>query len=235
MTAPEEEVHQPRRIRYAIPNVVSAANISVGFTAMMVATQGRFELAVYLLYVAIVLDILDGRLARWLNATSEIGQQLDSFCDAMSFGVAPAILVYFAILDRAGLLGFATVLAYLLAGIFRLARYNIISDAHSKTATSVGVPIPIAAGYLMAIALMRDRLHPMVAVAIVLLLALGMASRWSLPNLKGRNLVTAMLLVGIANYTAVMIWPNWITVTWWNVWNVAILAAAHRSRSPEPT
>ena len=228
----DEDMNSPAggRLRYVIPNVVSAANISVGFAAIMVASQGRFDLAVYLLYVAIVFDILDGRLARWLNATSEIGKQLDSFCDAVSFGIAPAFLVYQAILVEAGGLGFVVALAYLLAGVFRLARYNVITDAHTKDATSVGVPIPIGAGYLMAVALMRDHLQPWLAATVVLFLAAAMISRWEVPNLKGRSLVTAMLLVGIVNYTVVVVWPGWPTVVWWNAWNVAILVAARRPR-----
>ena len=69
-------------------------------------------------------------------------------------------------------------------------------------------------------------MSPAAVAVVVLLLAVGMVSRWALPNIRGKNLVTAMIVVGIFNYTLVMLRPNWWTVGWWNVWNVVILLAA---------
>ncbi len=209
-----------------IPNAATAANIAAGFAAMLLASTGRFDEAVYLLFLAIFLDILDGRLARLLRATSSFGQQLDSFSDALSFGVAPAFLVYQAILHELGPLGVAAALFYLLMGVYRLARFNLLSDAHTKAKRTLGVPIPIGAGYLMAVVLMRREINPLTALAVVVAMALMMVTRWRLPDLKGICLVSAMLLVGLFNYVAVVIWPNWYTVGWWNLWNVLIVLAA---------
>lgn len=214
------------RPRYWLPSLVTAASLSAGFVSMMLAADGRFDAAVYLLVLAIVLDMMDGRIARWLRATSEFGRQLDSISDAVSSGAAPALLIYLALLRDLGILGVVVVLVYLLAGMFRLARFNLVTDPHSKARWSIGVPIPIGAGYLMAVVLMRDKIDPVLGAAVVLLAAVAMVSRRRFPNLKGANVVTAMLVVGIFNYLAVVAWPNWYTVGWWNVWNVFILLAA---------
>lgn len=214
----------PRRA--LIPAAATAANISAGFLAMLAAAEGRPRAAVYLLLLAILLDMTDGRLARRLSATSDFGQQLDSLSDALSFGIAPAFLIYTVTLSDLGPIGALVAIAYVLAGVFRLARFNLLSNAHEKARRTLGVPVPIAAGYLMAAALMRDALAPWAAAAVVLAMAAGMVSRWRLPDLKGKGLVSAMLLVGLLNYFAVVVRPGWPTVIWWNVWNLAILIAA---------
>lgn len=211
-----------------IPNLVTAANIGVGFCSMLVAAEGRFELAVYLLLACIFLDMGDGRLARGLKATSALGQQLDSFCDLTSFGVAPAFLLYRAELSALGFWGGAAAVIYLLAGLYRLARFNLSSDPHAKAHRTTGVPIPIGAGYMMVAVLMRDQLEPGWAAAVAVAMALGMVSRWPLPDLKGKGLVSVMLLVGLFNYLAVIARPSWTTILWWNVWNALILLAAWR-------
>ena len=209
-----------------IPCTATAGTLAAGFAAMLLAADGSFDLAVYVLLAGIFLDTLDGRLARWLNATSPLGQQLDSFSDAMAFGMAPAFLVYIAVLRPLGLLGAAASVLFVLAGVYRLARFNLLSDAHSKARRTLGVPIPIGAGYLMAVTLMRAELAPVAAWVVVVGMAALMVSRWRLPDLKGKGIVSAMLLVGLCNFIAVIAWPNWRTVAWWNLWNVAILMAA---------
>lgn len=225
-------------LRLLAPNLVTAANIVAGFASMLAASDGRYELAVYLLLVAILLDICDGRLARWLRATSPFGQQLDSFSDALSFCAAPAFLAQRAILQPLGAVGAVASVAYLLAGVLRLVRFNLTADIHSKAHRTVGVPTPIGAGYVMALVLMRQEIPTVAASIVVLVLALLMVSRIHLPELSGKGLVSFTLGVGIANYFAVVIWPSWYTVGWWNLWNLVILLAARledRSRQPVAT
>ena len=193
---------------------------------MIAAAGGRFDASVYLLVLAIVLDTFDGRVARWLGATSEFGRELDSISDAVSAGAAPALLVYLAQLRPLGAVGIAVAVIYLLAGMYRLARFNLLSDAHAKARRTVGIPIPVGASYLMAVVLMRDQLPAAVAAGVAVLAAVGMASRWRLPELKGTNLTTAMLGVGILNYLTFVAWPNWYTVGWWNSWNLLIIIVA---------
>ena len=217
---------KPRRYRVLAPSAVTSANIATGFMAMVAAADGRFELSVYLLVIAILCDVLDGTIARLLGATSEFGQEMDSFSDAISFGVAPAFLVYLAILRPLGFWGLIAALVYLLAGVTRLTRFVLTSDAHVKELRTTGAPIPIAASYLMAAVLMRDRMPVEAVVVVVLVMSLLMVSRIRLPSLKGKNLVSAMLLVGIVNYLLVVFSPSWLTIGWWNVWNACILLAA---------
>ena len=212
--------------RVWIPATATAANICCGFASMFLAAEGRFNLAVYVLVVAILLDILDGRLARLLNATSEFGKQFDSFSDALSFGAAPAFLIQRAMLEPLGMIGYVAAGIYLLAVVLRLARFNLASDPHSKARRTTGMPCPIGAGYLMAAVLMRGRFEPIWAVALLMLLSVLLVSKIKLPDLKGKSFVSAMLLVGMCNYLAVIFFPGWRTILWWNIWNGLILIAA---------
>lgn len=208
------------------PAAVTAANVVMGFSSILMASDGRYRLAVLLLLAAIVLDMLDGRLARKLRATSKLGQELDSFSDAISFGLAPAFLVQQAILAPYGFFGLLPAIAYLLAAIFRLARFNLVVDEHSKERRTVGLPTPIGAAYLMALVLMRDQLVTEVAVAVIVAMAVLMISRLRLPELVGRGMVGWALLIGMANYLIFVARPNWLTVTWWNLWNGVIVIAS---------
>lgn len=213
-------------VRLLAPNAVTAANIASGFSAMLAATDGRFELAVYLLLLAITLDMCDGIVARLLDATSEFGQEMDSFSDAVSFGVAPAFLLQRALLADAGLWGIVVSVVFLLCGVLRLTRFVLTTDAHGKERRTDGVPIPVAASYIMAMVLMRDEIPAIAAAAVALVMAGLMISHVRLPNLKGRNVVTALMLVGMTNYFALVFHPSWITIGWWNVWNVVIIVVA---------
>lgn len=214
------------KARLFVPNAVTAANVVVGFVSMLAAADGRYELAVYLLLIAILLDVADGRLARWLKATSKFGQEMDSLSDALSFCAAPAFLAHQALLGS--LRGFGALVSslYLVAGIYRLARFNLTSNVHAKARKTLGLPTPIGAGYLMVLVLMRDSIPEAAAAAVVLGMAMLMVSRISLPELHGRGPVAVTMLIGVANYLAIMVWPNWYTIAWWNLWNVVILFAA---------
>lgn len=214
------------RLRWLAPNLITAANISAGFLSMLAASEGQFRGAVYLLMLAVLLDLFDGKVARRLNATSEFGQEMDSFSDAVSFCAAPAFLAHAAILRPLGPTGVIVALAYLLAGVLRLARFNLTTDAHCKARSTTGVPTPVGTGYVMALVLMRDQIPVAVAALVVLILAALMVSRLPLPEFRGKSSVTLALLVGIFNYFAVVAWPNWYTVGWWNIWNVVILLVA---------
>lgn len=215
-----------RSPRYLVPNLVTGLNIVLGFGSMIAAADGQPRLAVNLLVAAVFCDLFDGQLARLLKATSKFGQQMDSLSDAISFGAAPAFLVYRASLHELGAAGLACSVLYLLAGVLRLARFNLTSNEHVKERRTLGVPIPVGAGYLMAATLVRDLLTPTTVATVAVVMALLMVSTVRLPQMKGNNLVSWMLLVGIANYLAVVVRPGWPTVLWWNAWNALILLAA---------
>lgn len=222
---------------------MTGAGLVLGFLSMLAANQADYDGAVYLLVAAVFCDLFDGQLARRLQATSRFGQQFDSLSDSISFGVAPAFLVYQALLRPLGPWGVAAALVYVMAGVLRLARFNVTADAHTKDRRTLGVPIPIGAGYAMAVTLMRDHLSAWTAAGMLVLLALLMVSRVRLPQIQKSSVVNLLIVVGIGNYLAVVAWPSWTTVVWWNLWNVVILATAwleerrqrgDRDESPEP-
>lgn len=215
-----------------MPNSVTAANIVVGFIAMLAAADGKFRLAVILLTVAVLLDLADGRVARMLNATSKFGQEMDSLSDSLSFCAAPAFLVHQAILRPLEGLGVFVAVSFVLAGVYRLARFNLTSDEHEKASTTTGLPTPIAAVYMMALVLMRDQVPLAAAATLVLILALLMLSHWHLPEVQSRGWLGAAFGIGILSYFALVARPNWYTVGWWNVWNLVILAVAARTGTP---
>src|SRR5262249_47267960 len=138
-------------------NAVTLANISFGFLGIVAAAEGRFERAVLFLFLAALCDLFDGKLARLLDASSKFGMELDSLSDAISFGIAPAVMIYLCALKTLGAAGAAIAVGYALCGVLRLARYNIDTNEIGKY-TFQGVPIPIAAGYIMSFVMVRDHL-----------------------------------------------------------------------------
>jgi CDP-diacylglycerol---serine O-phosphatidyltransferase len=213
------------RLRLLVPTALTLSNIALGFLAILAAAADRFSLAIWLVVAAILIDGMDGRVARWLRATSELGRQLDSFSDAVSCGVAPAFLVHRAMLGSLGVVGAVVAVLYLLAGVGRLTRFNLTSDAHVKARRTVGVPIPIAAGYMLAVVALRGQLAPEAAAVLVVAFGVLMTSRWRLPELRGDG-VGVCIVIGLGAYIGVLVHPGWVTVAVWNGWNVVILAVA---------
>ncbi|MBX7144358.1 MAG: CDP-diacylglycerol--serine O-phosphatidyltransferase [Oligoflexia bacterium] len=137
------------RRRYLVPNAVTLGNMFCGFLTVIYAASGRFEKAVIAIAVAILLDGLDGRVARRLNATSRFGVEFDSFSDLVSFGIAPALLMYYwCFLNGADEFGVAMTFVYALCAASRLARFNISAE---NLQSFVGLPTPGAAGAVAAI------------------------------------------------------------------------------------
>lgn len=136
------------RRRYVVPNAVTLGNMFCGFLAIIYAASGRFHQATIAIAVAILLDGLDGRVARRLNATSKFGVEFDSFSDLVSFGVAPALLMYYwAFVSGADEFGVAVSFVFALCSASRLARFNIATE---NTPHFVGLPTPGAAGVIAA-------------------------------------------------------------------------------------
>ncbi len=136
-----------RRGVYVLPALFTVSNVFCGYLSLDEAVKGRFDYAAMLIFAAAILDGLDGRVARWAGATSAFGEQLDSLADVVSFGVAPAFLVYrWGLIDfgRAGLL---VSFLFVVCGACRLARFNVQIHVVDKR-YFVGLPIPSAAGAL---------------------------------------------------------------------------------------
>lgn len=137
------------RRRYVVPNLVTVGNMFCGFLAIMYGSSGRYKQAVFSIFLAIILDGLDGRVARRLNATSRFGVEFDSFSDLVSFGVAPAVLIYhWAFQHGADEFGVFVTFIYVLCATSRLARFNISTENLSGFE---GLPSPAAAGAMAAL------------------------------------------------------------------------------------
>lgn len=137
------------RRRYAVPNAVTVGNMFCGFLAIMYASSDRLEKAVIAILIAILLDGLDGRVARRLNATSKFGVEFDSFSDVVSFGIAPAVMMYhWAFQKSADEVGVVVTFLYALCAASRLARFNISSE---NLKSFSGLPTPGAAAFIVAV------------------------------------------------------------------------------------
>src|SRR5262245_52484937 len=139
---------EPRRFRrgvYLLPSLFTMANMFCGYACMVFAMRGEFATAAPFIGVAIVLDMLDGRIARMTGTTSAFGIEFDSLADVVSFGVAPAILSFAWGLHPLGRLGWAAGFIFVAAAAVRLARFNIQHGVQDKR-YFVGMPSPAAAG-----------------------------------------------------------------------------------------
>lgn len=137
------------RIRRQLPNFLTSLNLLCGTGTLMCAVDGRAELiplALGLIVGALFFDMADGRVARKLGVSTELGLELDSLADLVSFGVAPAMLLWKFRLADAGVLGAVAALSIVVAGAFRLARFNVLSQKGvSASKYFVGMPIPAGA------------------------------------------------------------------------------------------
>jgi CDP-diacylglycerol---serine O-phosphatidyltransferase len=136
-----------RRGIYLLPNLFTTAALFSGFYACTAAINGRYELAAIVIFVAMVLDGLDGRVARLTNTESDFGAEYDSMADMMSFGVAPALLMYTWSLASLGKLGWFAAFVHAAGGALRLARFNAQLETADKRYFQ-GLPSPSAAGIL---------------------------------------------------------------------------------------
>ena len=141
-------------VRYLLPNMITLLALCSGVTAIRLGIEGRYELAAGAVIIAIVLDAVDGRLARFLKGTSRFGAELDSLADFVNFGVAPAILIYVWSLEALKGRGWIAALMLAIACALRLARFNVaLDDPHKpawKNAFFSGAPAPAGAGLAMA-------------------------------------------------------------------------------------
>lgn len=136
-----------RRGIYVIPSLFTSGNIFCGFYALISAYQGLYFHAALAILIAIILDGLDGKVARMTNASSDFGLEYDSLADVISFGVAPAFLVYTWTLKDLDRLGLLAAFLFAICGALRLARFNV-QAIHTPKPDFVGLPIPAAAGLM---------------------------------------------------------------------------------------
>lgn len=138
------------RLRVTAPSMFTTANMGCGFSSVLLATNGHFTFAAVLIAAAIVFDICDGAVARLVGATSPFGVQLDSLADLVSFGLAPAVLVYTWVLPEWPTIAWLAAFVWLACAAFRLARFNFTIDPTADKRYFVGLPSPGAAAVVIA-------------------------------------------------------------------------------------
>ena len=129
-----------RKLKMQTANILTLFNLSLGGLAILAILNDQLNISVVLIFLAALADRFDGMIARKLNIESELGRQLDSMCDIVSFGMAPALLIYQGILIDFGAPGAVFTILYIACGAYRLARFNITENNGFFT----GVPITVA-------------------------------------------------------------------------------------------
>ncbi|MFO1298729.1 MAG: CDP-diacylglycerol--serine O-phosphatidyltransferase, partial [Rubrivivax sp.] len=144
-----------RRGIYVLPNAITLAALFAGFYAVVMAMNGRFEIACIAIFCAAVLDSLDGRVARMTHTQSAFGEQMDSLCDMVGFGAAPALIVYEWALKGLGKAGLIAAFVYCAGAALRLARFNTNIGIVDKRYFQ-GLPSPAAAALVVGLIWVMD-------------------------------------------------------------------------------
>jgi CDP-diacylglycerol--serine O-phosphatidyltransferase len=156
------------KLRVTAPSMFTAANMACGFSAVPLAFNHHSHWAAALMILAIVMDICDGAVARLVGATSPFGVQLDSLADLISFGLAPAVLVYTWVLPEWPVIAWFAAYLWLACAAFRLARFNFTIDPTADKRYFVGMPSPGAAAVVIATVVALDTPEMKVGPAILL-------------------------------------------------------------------
>ncbi len=164
-----------------LPNSVTLTNLALGFYAIILIFQEYYVVAAFLIFIGMLLDGIDGRLARKIAGDNPLGKELDSLADLISFGVTPALLMYQLYLIEAGVIGILVAVTFLLCAAIRLARYNAI-DSEELSDHFCGLPITAAGGVLIAFVLAGVDIAGGFFIPIVLLVAYLMVSTIKYPN-----------------------------------------------------
>ena len=137
--------------RVILPNILTLVGVCIGLSSIKFAFDGKFELSIIAVIVAGIIDGLDGRIARLIKGTSKVGKELDSLTDVISFGVAPAFIMYFWSLSEIGRLGWLISLIYVICVALRLARFNVNSEVESSWKDNFFEGIPSPAGGILVL------------------------------------------------------------------------------------
>ncbi len=205
------EPGRPRRKGiYVLPNAITLAALFSGFYGIVMAMNGRFEAACIAIFAAAVLDSLDGRVARMTNSQSSFGEQMDSLSDMVSFGAAPALIVYIWALKDMGKVGWIPAFVYIAGAALRLARFNVNIGVVDKRFFQ-GLPSPAAAALVMGLIWALDDAGfkgvskipwiTWVAFGVTLYAGLSMVTNapfYSFKVVGGRRTVPFVVIVAIA-------------------------------------
>jgi CDP-diacylglycerol--serine O-phosphatidyltransferase len=198
-----------KKSRFILPNLLTLIGVCLGISSIKFALDQNYNLAVIFLIFAALLDTLDGRIARLIKGTSEFGKELDSLTDFVSFGIAPAFILYFWELKNYGKIGWAITLIFSVCCVLRLARFNltkISEDAEWKRNYFEGIPSP-AGAILILLPLIYElselqlnlniiKFTPYLVVIVAFLLISNIPT-FSLKKIKTSSQLTIFLLFGI--------------------------------------
>lgn len=170
------------RYRQIFPGTFTMGNVVCGFVSILNSIEGEIITACWFVFLAGFLDALDGKVARLSGGGSQFGIELDSLADVLSFGAAPAVIIYSLKLESMGHLGWVIICTvYLMAAVYRLARYNVMAETEEKK-DFLGLPVPTAALTLVSFVIFCDHIWGVVQfsqwlVVMVILLAFLMVSQ----------------------------------------------------------
>ena len=170
-------------IKNGIPNLFTLLNLFFGFLSVMYSAQGDYKNAAILILIGMMLDSMDGRIARMLQVESELGKELDSLADIVTFGVAPAMMAYYSYFSSFGVLGMAIAGLFPLFGAYRLARFNI-NAVKSSLHYFTGVPITAGGGLLTLLTLFQVKMPGIIFVIAFFIICFLMVSTIKIPSLK---------------------------------------------------
>lgn len=173
-----------RRGIFLLPSLLTTGNLVCGFLALLLTTQQRYSEAALAILLAMVMDILDGKVARLTKTTTQFGVEFDSLADIVSFCVAPAFLLNSWALFQLGRAAWPAAFLFVICGALRLARFNVAAGTQDRR-YFVGLPTPAAAG---------------LAASAVLLLEGGELSRWQLLAISSGTYLVALLMVSTFRY-----------------------------------
>ncbi|MBI2526722.1 MAG: CDP-diacylglycerol--serine O-phosphatidyltransferase [Candidatus Rokubacteria bacterium] len=208
---------QRRRGIFLLPSLLTTGNLFCGFLALILTSHGRTVEAAIAIFVAMVLDILDGKVARLTKTTTPFGVEFDSLADVVSFCVAPAFMLYSQVLSRLGRAAWLGAFLFVICGALRLARFNVYTGVADRR-YFVGLPTPAAAGVVGAVFLLLDggEIARWQAIAIAVgtyLVALLMVSTFRFYSFKeidlGRRRPVGLLLLVVLGVLIVATHPQW--------------------------
>lgn len=219
---------QPRALtlRMMLPNAITAAALCSGLTGIRFAIEEQWSFAILAVLLAGVLDGIDGRIARMLNAQSRFGAELDSLADSLSFGMAPALILYMWSLNELDRFGWFAALAFAICCALRLARFNAQIDVdeqpHKSAGFLTGVPAPVGAGlafmpvYLWLeteIEVFRDPLLMTIWVSVIAVLLISNMATLSWAAMRPRRGIRLWLIAFVALLFAALLLEPWWSLT----------------------
>ena len=203
------KIVESKKTRYILPNILTIAGVCLGISSIKFSLDLNFNMAVIFITLAAILDALDGRIARLIKGTSDFGKELDSLTDFVSFGIAPAFIIYFWELNKYGKIGWAITLIYSVCCVLRLARFNLTKfkpEESWKQNYFEGVPSPIGALLILSplvleltktnLIIDKNYFVPLVTLFVAVLL-ISKVPTYSFKNIKIKPALTVFILLGI--------------------------------------